>query len=182
MDDEGHILQYTPPGQVTPINYALYYYNVGTEAAPEYRYFTNHDMDDSIDREIKCAYYTSTTQKETTAGTLTDCTLLRDANNRLVSFTDNKGEGTTYTVTAGTYTDQAAYDDAQNQYQYETYLYEQSLSKINAETSVLQAQDKTLELRLKQLDTEHQAIQTEVDSIANVIKKNIETSYKSFNA
>lgn len=165
----------TDPGEVRP---TLYYVNAGTDAMPEYRYFTSKDL--NID--TKCTYYTSTTQKETTAGTIAECTLLRDGNNRLISFTDGKGEGTTYTVTSGTVTDQQAYDDAQNQYRYETFLYEQTLGKINAETSVLQAQDKTLELRLKQLDTEHQAIQTEVDSISEVIKKNIESSFKSFNA
>lgn len=162
-------------------NDALYYYNVGTTASPEYRYFTKKMMDTALYTESKkCSYYTSTTKEETSTGTIANCTLSRDSSNRLISFTDK--DGTTYTVTAGTVTDQEAYDDAQNQYNYETYLYEQSLSKINAETSVLQAQDKTLELRLKQLDTEHQAIQTEVDSISAVIKKNIESSFKSFNA
>jgi len=159
----------------------LYYFNAGTEASPQYRYFTDTQMNAAIDDGKKCVYYTSTTQKQTSTSVIKDCTLIRDANNRLVSFTDTN-EDITYTVTAGTYTDQQAYDDAQNQYRYETFLYEQTLGKINAETSVLQAQDKTLELRLKQLDTEHQAVQTEVDSISEVIKKNIESSFKSFNA
>ena len=159
----------------------LYYFNVGSEASPQYRYFTDTQMDAAIDDGKKCVYYTSTTQKQTSTSAIAKCTLSRDANNRLISFTDTEKD-ITYTVTAGTVTDQQAYDDAQNQYRYETFLYEQTLGKINAETSVLQAQDKTLELRLKQLDTEHQAVQTEVDSISEVIKKNIESSFKSFNA
>ena len=159
----------------------LYYFNAGTEASPQYRYFTDTQMDAAIDDGKKCVYYTSTTQKQTSTSAIAKCTLSRDANNRLISFTDTEKD-ITYTVTAGTVTDQQAYDDAQNQYRYETFLYEQTLGKINAETSVLQAQDKTLELRLKQLDTEHQAVQTEVDSISEVIKKNIESSFKSFNA
>lgn len=159
----------------------LYYFNVGSEASPQYRYFTDTQMNAAIDDGKKCVYYTSTTQKQTSTSAIAKCTLSRDANNRLISFTDTEKD-ITYTVTAGTVTDQQAYDDAQNQYRYETFLYEQTLGKINAETSVLQAQDKTLELRLKQLDTEHQAVQTEVDSISEVIKKNIESSFKSFNA
>ena len=159
----------------------LYYFNVGSEASPQYRYFTDTQMNAAIDDGKKCVYYTSTTQKQTSTSAIDKCTLSRDANNRLISFTDTEKD-ITYTVTAGTVTDQQAYDDAQNQYRYETFLYEQTLGKINAETSVLQAQDKTLELRLKQLDTEHQAVQTEVDSISEVIKKNIESSFKSFNA
>ena len=159
----------------------LYYFNVGSKASPQYRYFTDTEMNAAIDDGKKCVYYTSTTHKEPSTSAIAKCKLSRDANNRLISFTDTEKD-ITYTVTAGTVTDQQAYDDAQNQYRYETFLYEQTLGKINAETSVLQAQDKTLELRLKQLDTEHQAVQTEVDSISEVIKKNIESSFKSFNA
>lgn len=41
-------------------------------------------------------------------------------------------------------------------------------------------QDKMLELKLKQLDTEHNAIQTEMDSVKKVIEKNVESSFKIF--
>lgn len=44
----------------------------------------------------------------------------------------------------------------------------------------LQHQDKTLEMQLTQLESEHQAIQTEIDSIKDVINKNIESSFKTF--
>ena len=46
----------------------------------------------------------------------------------------------------------------------------------------LEKQDKLLQMRLKQLETEHNALQTEMDAVAEVIKKNVETSYKTFNA
>ena len=67
-----------------------------------------------------------------------------------------------------------------NEYTYKSYLYEQEMANINAQTSVIQAQDKNLELRLKQLDTEHNAVQTEIDSVSSVVKKNVEDSFKTF--
>lgn len=51
-----------------------------------------------------------------------------------------------------------------------------------AKTAQIQTKDKQLELSLKQIDTEHEAIQTEYDSVKKVIDKNIERSFKTFNA
>ena len=44
----------------------------------------------------------------------------------------------------------------------------------------LQAKDKEYENQLKKLDTEHNALQTEYDSIKGVIEKNVERSFKAF--
>lgn len=46
----------------------------------------------------------------------------------------------------------------------------------------IQAKDKRFDLQLKQIDTEHTAVQTEIDSVKKVIDKNIERSFKIFNA
>ncbi len=51
--------------------------------------------------------------------------------------------------------------------------YEQASRKI-------QNQDKILDLELKNIETQHKAIETEYDSVKQVIQKNIETSYKIF--
>ena len=40
--------------------------------------------------------------------------------------------------------------------------------------------DRTLELRLKQLDTEQEALQTELDSVKKVIDKNVDNIFKTF--
>ena len=69
-----------------------------------------------------------------------------------------------------------------NQYIYNQYVYDQKQNEINAHIEILQAQDKNLELRLSQLNTEHSAIQTEMDAVNKVISKNIETSFKTFSA
>lgn len=51
--------------------------------------------------------------------------------------------------------------------------YETRLSKIKEE-------DKQLELDLKQIDTEHTAVQSEIDTVRKVIDKNEERSFKTF--
>ena len=61
-------------------------------------------------------------------------------------------------------------------------LSEKTIADINAKTSIIQKEDRTLELRLKQLDTEQNAISTEMDAVKKVISKNVESSFKTFNA
>lgn len=79
-------------------------------------------------------------------------------------------------------TDTASYDDAMNQYNYDILAYEKELADINAKTSKIQVQDRTLELRLKQLDTEQKALTTEMEAVKSVISKNVETTFKTFSS
>lgn len=81
---------------------------------------------------------------------------------------------------AETTTDQLAYEDAMNQYAYDINVYEKQIQDINAKTEIIQQEDRTLELRLKQLDTEQEALQTEMDAVKKVIDKNIEQTFKTF--
>ncbi len=106
----------------------------------------------------------------------------QDATGRLVSVTLKPGEAdeVTYAVTTNTLTDQAKYDDAMNQYEYDKYQYDQSIQEINSKIEIIQSEDKNLELRLKQLDTEQAAIQTEMDAVQKVIEKNTESTFKTF--
>lgn len=116
------------------------------------------------------------TQKTTLSGVQIEF----DTTGRISSMTD--ADGNSYTMTTSTITDDEAYEDAYNQYTYNQYVYDQKQNEINAHIEILQAQDKNLELRLSQLNTEHSAIQTEMDAVNKVISKNIETSFKTFNA
>lgn len=50
--------------------------------------------------------------------------------------------------------------------------------QITAAQGDLQARDKRLEILSKQFDTQHQAVQTEIESVQKVISKNIEMSFK----
>ena len=106
----------------------------------------------------------------------------QDATGRLINVTLKPGEQdeVTYAVTTNTVTDQARYEDAMNQYEYDKYQYDQRIQEVNAKIEIIQAEDKNLELRLKQLDTEQEAIQTEMDAVQKVIEKNTESSFKTF--
>lgn len=55
-------------------------------------------------------------------------------------------------------------------------------AKYNTELAAIQVKDKTFDLELKNIDTEHNAIQTEIESVKKVIDKNIERTFKIFNA
>lgn len=106
----------------------------------------------------------------------------QDATGRLIKITLNpsKDDEVTYSLTTNTLTDQAKYDDAMNQYEYDKYQYDQSIQEINAKIEIVQSEDKNLELRLKQLDTEQKAISTEMDAVQKVIEKNTESTFKTF--
>lgn len=53
--------------------------------------------------------------------------------------------------------------------------YETTVAQINAK-------DKILDLELKNVDTEHSAVQNEIDSVKKIIDKNIERAFKMFQA
>ena len=109
--------------------------------------------------------------------------LEKDATGRYTSITikgENNTPDVTYALITNTITDEAAYDDAMNQYEYDKHQYDQAITEINAKIEIVQAQDKNLELRLKQLDTEQEAISQEMDAVKNVIEKNVETTFKTF--
>ena len=97
-------------------------------------------------------------------------------------YEHDKESGTRYELTTTTESDDAAYNDAMNQYYYDKAQYDQKVQEVNAKIEIIQVQDKNLELKLKQLDTEQNAISTEMDAVKKVISKNVESSFKTFNA
>ena len=90
-------------------------------------------------------------------------------------------DGKEYALEAETVTDDDAYQDAYNQYEYEKYQYNQFVAEVNAKISIIQLQDKKLELQLEQLDTERTTITTEIEAVQKVLGENIDRTYKTFN-
>ena len=131
-----------------------------------------------IDNQQKLPYYNAS--YVSTNINKTDKALLEtDGNGRFVSV--RIGDDTLkYTLHAETITDDAAYQDAMNQYYYENAQYDKMIQDINAKTSLIQQEDQQLELRLKQLDTEQNALATEIDAVSKVVKDNVEKSFKTF--
>ncbi len=151
-------------------------------------YTTRSDLDNSvglpydptkpIDAQAKLAYYNASYIEKK----------IEETNNALLE-TDSQGRFKTvkfdddsivYSLNVETVTDEAAYQDAMNHYLYEKEKYEKTIADINAKTSIIQKEDRTLELRLKQLDTEQLALKTEMDAVQKVIKDNVEKTFKTF--
>ena len=135
--------------------------------------------DNGIDgQQSKLAYYNATyinTKVEETQKAL----LETDGQGRFttVKFED---DSVVYTLNVETVNDDAAYEDAMNKYYYDQNVYDKAVSDINAKTEIIQAQDRTLELRLEQLNTEQSALQNEMEAVKKVVDKHIEQGFKTF--
>ena len=139
---------------------------------------TPYDPEKPIEIQNKLAYYNASyikTKIEETNHALIET----DGNGRFTSvkFDD---DSVVYTLNVETVTDEDAYKDAMNEYLYKKEIYEKTIADINAQTSIIQQEDRTLELRLKQLDTEQNALSTEMDAVKKVIKDNVEKTFKTF--
>jgi ATP-dependent protease ClpP protease subunit len=56
----------------------------------------------------------------------------------------------------------------------------QEMSAMQARIAAIQSIDKSLELMLRQVDTQREAVMTEIDAVSKVLKKNIAMSFKTF--
>lgn len=78
----------------------------------------------------------------------------------------------------------------QGNYATDTYIKEisdetaiaQAEAKYNTEKAKLNSKEETLDLKMKNLDTEISSLTTEYDTVKNTISKNIEKSFKRYNA
>lgn len=123
------------------------------------------------------AYKLGSTERVEEIKGIDNCELEQDSTGRYINITI---EGKQYALSTNTVTDQDAYEDAMNQYEYDKATYDQSIEEINSKIAIIQAEDKNLELRLKQLDTEHNAISNEKDAVSKVIEKSVESGFKTF--
>ena len=149
-------------------------------------YTTYYDLADTaidsefmndIDNQPKLNYYHANYVKESIY-TTDKAVLDTDSVGRFktVRFKD----GAQYTLTVEEKTDDAAYQDAMNQYTYKAAEYDKMIQDINAKTSLIHQQDQQLELKLKQLDTEQNALSNEIEAVSKVVKDNVEKSFKTF--
>ena len=137
-----------------------------------------YDPNKPIDLQTKLAYYNATYVEKKIEST-NQALLETDSNGRFksVKFDD---DSIVYNLNVETVTDEKAYQDAMNEYLYKKNQYEKTIADINAKTSIIQQEDRTLELRLKQLDTEQNALATEMDAVKKVIKDNVDKTFKTF--
>ena len=148
------------------------------ESAVQGAYREEATADNGIDSQYKLSYYTanyiSTKIEESKLALLES-----DGKGRFstVKFED---DSVVYSLNCETITDEAAYQDAMNQYFYKQEKYDKQVADINAKTEIIQAEDRQLQLRLEQLGTEQTALQTEMEACQKVVSKNVETSFKTF--
>ncbi len=87
---------------------------------------------------------------------------------RLLLSTQESDAMQTYANVLSTTDDDDERDDAYAEYE--------------ATVSEIQTLDQALEIQLNNVDTEQQAVQTEIEAVESVIDKNIEMSYKTFSS
>ena len=158
-------------------------------------YYTSENDLDSTAFEVvdgKNMYYGSYTfdyqgAQKTVENVHAKAALTQDSSGRLMSIQildcdDADLVGNTYSITTASEDDQAAYEDAMNEYYYQKQLYEREVERINQKTETLQKEDRSLEMQLNQLDTEQKAISTEMESISKVIEDTIHSVCKTYNS
>lgn len=135
--------------------------------------------DNGIDgQQAKLAYYNAVylrTKVEETRKAL----LETDGAGRF-STVKFENDSVVYTLNVETVTDEAAYNDAMNKYYYDQDVYDKTIADINSKTEIIQMQDRQLELRLEQLNTEQSALQNEMEAVKKVVDKHVEQGFKTF--
>lgn len=169
----------------------MVYFEKGTNGGQQVPHFVlteslNGMTDVTNSKQAVCYDYTANgtyNQAQTVEG----CKLTFDTSGRITKIEvpnydkDNTLKGyKTLNLEAATETDENAYKDAYNKYEYSKYLYDKEQQEINAKTEVIQQEDKKLELKLQRLDNERTQITTEIEAVEKVINDNIESSYKTF--
>ena len=174
LDDYGN-LQYAGKGIYTFELLGNTYYTTYEDLITSHNNAKNKN---TIDDQSKLAYYTASyvpTKIEQTNQAL----IQKDSSGRFQSVKfDN--DSSVYNLNVEEVLNESAYNDAMNNYLNQKAQYEKTIADINAKTSIIQKEDRTLELRLKQLDTEQNALATEMDAVKKVIKDNVEKTFKTF--
>lgn len=120
------------------------------------------------------------TNKEVTESVVFDnVKVTLDANNRFSSITIPDVVTGLDVSTTRTY-DTEGYDAALRDYTMSKDEYDKKVADLNAQTESLQQEDKVLELRLNQIDTEQNELQTELEAVKAVLDKNIENTFNTF--
>ncbi len=73
-----------------------------------------------------------------------------------------------------------AYENALEDYKYAQIRYDKAYADIQSQLSLVNSQDKMLEMQLNRLDTERTALKTEVETLQKLVKENVERSFKTF--
>lgn len=159
-----------------------YYYENPQTGAKYYINASKTGFDPANTSSQDVDFFSIATVEEEVTKTINNATLGKTEGGLFNSITwvDESGKTQTRKLTQASVYDEEGYDNAMQEYTANKVLYEKKLADINAKTEKLQQEDRTLELRLKQLDTEQEALQTEMESVKKVIDKSVESVFKTF--
>lgn len=184
--EEGTTAEGTTEGETNEAANKYYFYVYTDDIGqPHYiDYNAVHDEETGYTAErypegMKLSVYVSSPNQFTETKYYEDVDIEFDANNRMCAITipdviTNAGVDTTRTY------DTEGYDEALRDYTMRKDEYDKMVAELNAQTESLQQEDKVLELRLNQIGTEQNELQTELEAVQAVLKKNIENTFKTF--
>lgn len=160
-------------GLAANANFFKYTSNGVTKYVPEADLATYSNTNTAIS-----TYFVNDNASVTKNAKLTGCTVDWNESGRMTAITDSNNN--TYTISVTSTNDQAAYTDAMNEYEFKKGQYEQEMNSINAKIEIIQQEDKKLELKLTDLDTQQKALSNELESVKKVVDKNVEVTFKTF--
>ena len=139
-------------------------------------------INETNQEETKESYYKG--EKTIESITYVGATMESDENGRFIGMkyspTNDPNNMKHVDLTIQEVKDDAGFDAAMAEYNYKKMMYDRTIEDINTRTEIIQRQDLNLELHLKQLDTEQEALSKEYDAVQQVINKNVETTFKTF--
>lgn len=168
-------------GEGTISDDSLYYYQDSDGLT---HYLSSSQVEQYEEGSSLSSYISSNTEVTETV-VFENAEVTFDANDRFssISATDpNTGESIFSDAevdTTRTY-DTDGYDAALRDYTMSKDEYDKMVADLNAQTESLQQEDKVLELRLNQIDTEQNELQTELEAVKAVLDKNIENTFNTF--
>ena len=168
-------------GEGTVTDNSLYYYQ---DANGLTHYMTPSQVE-NYTPEMELSSYYSSNKEVTETVIFENATVTFDANNRFssISATDPNTGATIFNnaeVDTTRIYNSEGYDAALRDYTLSKDEYNKKVADLNAQTESLQQEDKVLELRLNQIDTEQNELQTELEAVKAVLDKNIENTFNTF--
>ena len=113
---------------------------------------------------------------------LKTCDAIVDSNStgryRSISLADFSNSE--FSLHAESTTDNVAYNAAMVQYNQEKQAYDDRVNEIENSRQKIQEEDRTLELRLKMLDTERTSLQNEIETIKKIMEKKVDEVFKTY--
>jgi len=173
-DDEKWVVKYTE--NTTTGTWTPYFYNAAEVENAFYNDYTQL-------QESNVNSYTIGSDKVVNEIKGVPARFEQDASGRYTSIVLHPGDPVRekfYALKTDTTTDQVAYENAMDQYYYNKNEYDQAMQQINAKIKVVQEKDRSLELKLRQFDTEQDAITQELEAVKKVLEKNTENSFNIF--